>query len=79
MPQQLFPFPTGSELDSPEAGQWFEITRRMINTPPFFAQATDPGPIGVPDGSWGIWLNTTSGVLKLWVNQGGVLKSTTLT
>lgn len=79
MPQQLFPAPTSSELTSPEFGQWFEIVRRMLNTPPFYAQPTDPGAAGVPDGTWGVWKNTTSGLVKVWVNDGGVLKSVTLT
>lgn len=79
MPQIVFPAPTTSELDSMEFGQWFEIVRRMINTPQFFAMPGDPGVTGVPNGTWGIWLNTTSGVLKLWANQNNTMKSITLT
>ena len=79
MPQLVFPFPQGSELDSPEVQQFFEIMRKQINQPAFYSQATDPGAAGIPNGTWSIWLNTTSGVLKLWANQAGVLKSVTLT
>lgn len=41
--------------------------------------AADPTGTDIPDGEFRVWKNTTSGVLKLWANDGGALKSVTLT
>lgn len=79
MPQIVPPPPYGEELESDSYKQFFEILRKQVNAPVFYASTSDPGVAGVPNGTWSVWLNTTSGVLKVWANQGGVLKSTTLT
>ncbi len=79
MPQIIPPAPQGSDLDTIEFNQFFEALRRQVNTPVFYSQATDPGTTGVPNGTWSIWKNTTSGLVKLWANDGGVMKSVTLT
>lgn len=55
--------------------QFLEELRNQANQPRFFSQTTDPGTAGVPNGTWGVWKNTTSGNVKLWVNDGGVMKS----
>lgn len=73
------PVPGGSEFDDTVVQQWMEAVRKQINQPAYNAQTTDPGVAGVPSGTWGIWLNTTTGTLKLWANQAGVMKSVTLT
>lgn len=79
MPLVVPPIPTESDFNDPVWIQFFEIVRRQINSPPFAISTTDPGTSGVPNGTWGMWKNTTSGIIKLWVNDGGVMKSVTLT
>lgn len=75
MPQLVPPPPITAEWGEDVWKQFFELLRKQINQPPFFASTTDPGTTGVPNGSWGVWKNTTSGVVSLWVNDGGVMKS----
>lgn len=41
--------------------------------------AADPTADDIPDGESRIWKNTGSGVLALWSNDGGTLKSVALT
>ena len=79
MPQIVPTPPIGMEFESDVWTQFFELLRKQANQPVFYAQATDPGTAGVPSGSWGVWKNTTSGLVKLWANDGGVMKSVTLT
>jgi hypothetical protein len=79
MPKLVPPVPLGMEFDDSVWTQFFEIIRKQINEPQFFSQTTDPGTLGVPNGTWGVWKNTTSGVVKLWVNDGGTMKSVTIT
>lgn len=79
MPTLVPPVPFQMDFESDVWKQFFEVIRKQINQPVFYAQTTDPGIAGVPNGTWAVWKNTTSGVVKLWVNDGGVLKSVTLT
>lgn len=41
--------------------------------------SADPTSTEIPRGTWSIWRNTTSGVVRVWTNVGGVLRSVTLT
>lgn len=75
MPKLVPPVPQGVEWDSDVVNQFLELLRNYVNNPVFFSQTTDPGTAGVPSGTWGVWKNTTSGQVKLWVNDGGVMKS----
>ena len=79
MPNLVPPVPMGVPWEDSITFQWLEEVRNLVNNPVFFAQPTDPGATGVPNGRYGVWKNTTTGVIKLWVNDGGVLKSVTLT
>ena len=79
MPQPIPPVPQGVEWDEDVVNQWLELVRTYINAPRFYAQTTDPGTAGVQSGTWSVWKNTTSGVTKLWLNDGGVMKSVTIT
>lgn len=79
MPNIVPPVPQGVDLSDDVFYQFLETLRKQVNQPAFFAQPTDPGTAGVPSGTWGIWKNTSSGVVKLWVNDGGVMKSVTIT
>lgn len=42
------------------------------------SQAADPTTVQLVSGRWNIYKNTTSGLVKLWANDGGTLKSVTL-
>jgi len=42
-----------------------------------YSDAADPVPAQIDDGFGTIWKNTTSGTIKLWVNDGGTLSSIT--
>lgn len=39
----------------------------------------DPTTNDIPDGQYGLFKNTASGLLQLWANDGGVMRSVTLT
>jgi hypothetical protein len=78
MPALIPPVPISQAFDDVAWSQFFELVRKMINQPVFYSQATDPGTAGVPNGTWSIWKNTTTSVVKLWVNDGGVMKSVTI-
>lgn len=75
MPKLVPPVPIGAEWDDDVVNQFLETMRNQVNNPKMFAQSTDPGTAGVPNGTWSVWKNTTSGNVKLWVNDGGVMKS----
>jgi hypothetical protein len=78
MPQLVPPAPQGSDLDSAEFLQFLELLRKYTNAPVYFSSTADPGTAGVPVGTWGMWKNTTSGLVKFWVNDGGVMRSVQL-
>lgn len=79
MPQIVPPVPISEEFNTSPWTQFFEIIRRQVNQPNYYSLTVDPGTTRVPNGTYSMWLNTTSGVLKLWANQSGVMKSVTLT
>lgn len=43
------------------------------------SKATDPTTTDIPASQWAIYKNTGTSAVKLWVNDGGTLKSVTLT
>lgn len=79
MPQLVPPPPLSAEWGEDVWKQFFELLRKQTNAPVFYAQTTDPGTAGVPSGTWAVWKNTTTGDVKLWINDGGVMKSVTIT
>lgn len=78
MPQIVPPAPIGQELSEDMWSQFFELLRKQVNQPAFYAQTTDPGVAGVPSGTWSVWKNTTSGQVRVWANDNGVMKSVQL-
>lgn len=42
-------------------------------------KASDPSTSDVPSNTWALYKNTSSGAVKLWANDGGVMKSVALT
>lgn len=79
MPAIIPPPPREGPNDDVAWQQFFAMLREYINAPRFYTSTVDPGVAGVPNGTWAVWKNTTSGVVKLWVNDGGVMKSVTIT
>lgn len=73
-----------SGLQGGVAGQYFHLTsaeytdlqagRLIMNS-----KATDPNATDIPASRAAVYKNTTSGLVKLWVNDGGTFKSVTLT
>ena len=51
-------------------------TRDLLNMQ---SKAGDPVAADIPAGKWAIYKNTTTSAVKLWVNDGGTLKSVALT
>jgi hypothetical protein len=43
-----------------------------------FTSASDPTSSNITDGAFGVWKNSTSGAVKLWVNDAGTMKSVLL-
>ena len=43
-----------------------------------FSSASDPTSSTITAGRFGLWKNTTNGTVKLWYNDGGTMKSVTL-
>lgn len=84
MPKFVQPVPinTTEEPSAVDGGVWqsfFTQLRDAVNNPRVTSLATDPGTANVPSGTASLWKNTTSGLVKLWTNDGGVMKSVTLT
>jgi hypothetical protein len=64
---------TGSyHLSATEAG-------RVSATMTITSSAVNPTTTDIPSNTWALYKNTSSGALKLWANDGGTLKSVTLT
>ena len=69
-----------SGLQGGTAGQYYHLTQTQhTRATSFISQTTDPTTTDIPANEWALYKNTTSGVLKLWANDGGTLKSVTLT
>ena len=78
MPARVPPVPQNEDVTEAAWQQFFEQLRREANTPVFYSQSTNPGTTGVPSGTWSVWKNTASGEVRLWANDGGVMKSVLL-
>lgn len=69
-----------SGLQGGTTGEYFHLTQTQhTRATSFISQAADPTTSDIGSGQWALYKNTTSGVLKLWANDGGTLKSVTLT
>ena len=71
-------------LQGGAATQYYHLTSAQHNGVvlgqfPFTASASDPTGANIPSGSCAVYKNTTSGLVKLWANDGGTMKSVTLT
>jgi len=60
--------------------QWFvALYYYVTNRGDVAQQASDPTTAQISPNTWQIVKNTTTGTLKLWANDNGVMKSVTLT
>jgi hypothetical protein len=71
-------------LQGGTSGQYYHLTSAQhtalgnIGLLPMTSQAADPTASDIAASTAKLYKNTTSGTVKLWVNDGGVLKSVTL-
>lgn len=72
------PVPLGEDFDSTTVKQWMESVRKAVNEPPVFQSTANPTTTDITSGTWLVWKNTTSGEVRVWSNDGGVLKSVLL-
>jgi len=69
-------------LQGGTATEYYHLTateHTNLQTNLMISQAADPTTAQLTASRWRIYKNTTSGLVKLWVNDGGTLKSVTLT
>ena len=78
----LIPPPLRSILkDDPFVwNQWFmAVYDKVVRQGEVLQQPANPAVADIEANQWQIIKNTTTGVVKLWVNDNGTLKSITLT
>lgn len=69
-----------SGLQGGTTNQYYHLTlTQHTRATSFISQAANPTTGDIAAGQWALYKNTTSGDLKLWANDGGTLKSVTLT
>lgn len=69
-----------SGLQGGTAAQYYHLTQTQhTRATSFISQAADPTGADIASGEWALYKNTTSGLVKLFANDGGTLKSVTLT
>lgn len=62
------------------AGEYNHLTNtQLTRATSVISSASDPTTATIAASQWAIYKNTTSGLVKLWVNDGGTMKSVTLT
>lgn len=67
-------------LQGGTAGQYYHLTQNQhTKLTSFISQSADPSTGDVTSGTWAVYKNTTSGEVRLWANDGGVMKSVLLT
>jgi hypothetical protein len=54
---------------------YFGGPTRFVSGIKWESKAGDPGTSDIADGYWGVWKNTSTGDIKLWANNGGVMES----
>ena len=68
------PFDSGISFD---LQNWFKDTHRAITQ--YYTKAGVPTAADIPPGFFAIYKDTSGGTLKIYANDGGVIKSVTLT
>ena len=78
MPNYVPPVPINSDFGESVWEGFFEQLRKLTNNPPVTSLSVNPTVDQVPDGTYSVWKNTTSGEVRIWSNDGGLLKSVLL-
>lgn len=68
----------GNPQDGPWQ-DWFNQIRENANAPKYFTKSSNPSLTEIPPGTFSVWKNTTTNVVRLWANNNGVLVGITLT
>lgn len=76
--QYIPPVPIDVDLNTEVMRQWMESVRSNINNPKSTPDLANPTTDDIPSGTAALWKNATSGEVRLWYNDGGVLKSVLL-
>jgi hypothetical protein len=74
------PPPTRAEVTEYIWVTWFkQVQLKLTELTTFFSKAGAPTATDIPAGTWAIYKDTTGGTLKIYANDGGTIKSVTLT
>ncbi len=71
--------PTRAEITEYIWKQFFQRLQSLVALRTVFQSAVDPTTTDLKENTWAVYKNTSSGDVKLWANDAGVLKSITLT
>ena len=55
----------------PRVNNWFQAVTERFD---MYSGSSDPALSEVPENQWIVYKNTTSGEVRIWVNDGGSLK-----
>lgn len=62
------------------AGEYYHLSSlQHTRATSVISLSSDPTTSDIAAGSWALYKNTTSGLVQLWTNDAGVMKSVTLT
>lgn len=67
--------PKVQSLDDLKNTDWFAAVTERMNV---YESTADPTTTDIPEGQWAIYRNTTTGIIRLWMNFGGVMVFTDL-
>lgn len=73
----LPPAPARADPGSFLWASWNNQLRRAVQN--FYVKAGPPTVDQIPPGQWALFKDTTGGTLKIYANDGGTIKSVTLT
>lgn len=73
----LPPSPSRADPGSFLWTSWNNQLRRAVQY--FYVRSSPPTVDQIPPGQWALFKDTTSGTLKIYANDGGTIKSVTLT
>ena len=58
---------------------WFKTLYTAVATPPFKTKVGIPTTTDILNGNWAVYKDSSGGSIKLYANDGGTIKSVTLT
>lgn len=89
MSRPLPPPPNRLEANSREWKDWFNVLYQLprltdaqhasvVSMKTVLSKAGAPTTTEIPAGKWEVYKDTTAGTVRLWTNDGGVMKSVQL-